>query len=96
MTRTELIRATAKRAGVTQETAAAIIAAALDTAADALAAGDNVALHQFGKLEPRRHKERTMHSFITGSTIKTPASVYVGFVPAQALKDRLNGKAAEE
>lgn len=92
MTKNEIIKAAAKAAGYTQEMAAAIINAALDAAADALAAGDNVTLHRFGKLERRQRKGRTAHSFITGETVETAESVYVGFVPAQALKDRLNAE----
>ncbi len=96
MTKNEIIKAAAKAAGCTQETAAAIINAAIEAATDALAAGDNVTLHQFGKLERRQHKGRTAHSFATGETIQTAASVHVGFVPAQALKARLNAERGRE
>lgn len=92
MTKQDIIREAAKRAGYTQETAAAIINAALDTAADALVTGESVMIHQFGKMELRQHKGRRAHNFITGKIVETAASVYVGFVPSKALKARLNDK----
>lgn len=90
MTRTELIRATAKRAGVTQETAAAIIAAALDTAADALASGEPVKVQRFGILETRERKARTTHNFKTGEPMTIEARKVIAFTPSDELKDKVN------
>ena len=90
MTKQDIIKQAAKAAGVTQETAAAIITAALDAAADALTHGDAITIQQFGKLETRQRKGRTL-KFAEGKTAEIPARITAAFVPAKALKDRLNG-----
>ena len=90
MTKQDIIRTAAKAAGVTQETASAIINAALEAAADALAAGEQVKIYQFGTLEVRRHKPRTVHNFTTGEPMQRPASNTVAFVAAAALKSNVN------
>ena len=55
MTKSELIRVTAKKAGCTQETAAKILEAALEAAKDALISGETITIPHFGKLERRQH-----------------------------------------
>ena len=90
MTKTELIKATAKRAGVTQEIAAAIIAAALDTAADALASGDTLKIQRFGVLGPRERKAKTTRNFTTGEPMTIEARKTIAFMPSEELKDRVN------
>ena len=90
MTKQDIIRTAAKAAGVTQETASAIINAALDAATDALAAGEPVKIYQFGTLEVRRHKPRTVRNFTTGEPMQRPASNTVAFVAAAALKTNVN------
>lgn len=91
MTKHELIQQAAKAAQVTQETAGAIIAAALDAAADALARGDAITIRDFGTLEARQRKGRTIQ--LNGKANAIPAYITAAFVPAKALKDKLNGEA---
>lgn len=90
MTKQDIIRVAAKSTGNTQETAAAIIDAALTATVEALARGSSVTIRNYGRMEMRQRKARVMLSF-TGQKQKIPASITVVFLPAQALKARLNG-----
>ena len=90
MTKQELIKQAAKASGVTQETAAAVINAALDAAADALLQGESVTARGFGTLERRERKERKARDLNTGAAITIPGSYTLAFTTAQTLKDKLN------
>lgn len=90
MTKQELIKQAAKASGVTQETAAAVINAALDAAADALIQGESVTARGFGTLERRQRKARKALDLNTGDNITIPASYNLAFITAQTLKDKLN------
>lgn len=92
MTKQELIRRAAKASGTTQETAAAVINAALDAAADALLQGETVIARGFGTLERRQRKARKARDLNTGAAIEIPASYSLAFTTAQTLKERLNGE----
>lgn len=92
MTKLDLIKQAAKASGATQETAAAVINAAIDAAADALLQGDAVIARGFGTLERRQHKARTAQAINGSGSITIPARYTIRFTAAQALKDRLNGE----
>lgn len=90
MTKTGIIKAAAKKAGVTQEQAEAIITAALEAAADALASGESVKVQYFGTLELKDYKARTARNFKTGEPITIKARKYIAFAPSETLKSRVN------
>jgi len=69
MTKSELIKITAKKANVTQQQAGEIISTALEVAADALASGDSISIQRFGVLEVRERKQRVTHNLQTGEQI---------------------------
>lgn len=92
MTKNELIRVTAKKAGYTQETTARILEAALETMKDALISGEAITIPHFGKLERRQHKGRTAYTPLTGEIVEMAAKFYAGFVPSRSFKNRLNEK----
>lgn len=91
MTKAELIKAAAKRAGVKQETAAEIISAALEIAAEAITSGEAVKVQRFGALEIKERGARTTYNFKTGEQMKVAAHKIIVFTPADDLKDRMNG-----
>ncbi len=91
MTKHDIIKAAAIATGNTQETTAAILSAALDAATDALIRGDKITMRGFGTLETRQRKGRTARNYITGADVIVAPRVTAAFVPAQALKDKLNG-----
>lgn len=90
MTKQDIIKAAAKAAGVTQETAEAVITAAIEASANALINGEPVKIHRFGTFEPRERAARTTHNFATGEKMQTAAGRTVGFKPADYLKKGLN------
>lgn len=90
MNKSDLIKATAKRAEVTQAEAEAIITAALDIVTEAIMAGDPVKLQRFGSLEVRQRKAGTTHNFTTGEPMPRSAYKTVAFVAAADLKRSLN------
>lgn len=90
MTKTELIKATAKRAGVTQEMAAAVITAALEATAEALASGEPVKVNGFGTLAPRERKARVARNLKTGEQVAVEARQVVAFSASKELKRMIN------
>ena len=92
MTKQELIKQAAKTSGVTQDTAAAVINAAFDAAADALLQGDKVIARGFGTLERRQRKEYAAHTINGNGSVMIPARYSIHFTAAQTLKDKLNGE----
>ena len=96
MTKHDIIKAAAKAAGVTQETAAAVITAALEVATAALAAGEPVKVNGCGTFEVKQRKAGTVYNFTTGETMQRPASNAVTFTAAAALKQRINADPVKE
>jgi len=61
----------------------------LGESSDALARGEEVDLHGFGKFKPKERAARQGRNPQTGEIITIAASKGVGFAAAKALKDRL-------
>ena len=59
--------------------------------ADAAAAGEEIAINGFGKFKVKSTPEREGRNPGTGATITIKASKKLGFTPAKAVKDKLNG-----
>ena len=59
--------------------------------ADAAASGDEIAINGFGKFKVKDSAAREGRNPSTGETIQIAASKKLGFAPAKAVKDRLNG-----
>jgi DNA-binding protein HU-beta len=58
---------------------------------DAAANGDEIAINGFGKFKVKDTAAREGRNPATGETIQIAASKKLGFTPAKAVKDRLNG-----
>src|SRR3546814_16903257 len=65
--------------------------AGLAVIADAAAKGDEVSVSGFGKFKVKAAPAREGRNPSTGETIQIKASKKLGFSPAKAVKDRLNG-----
>ena len=89
MNKTELIAAVAEKAGLSKKDADAAIGATVDAIAEALKAGDKVALVGFGTFEVRERAERMGKNPQTGAAIKIAASKVPAFKAGKALKDAL-------
>lgn len=64
-----------------------VFAAIVDTATK----GEEVALAGFGKFKVKESAAREGRNPATGATIQIAAAKKLGFTPAKAVKDRLNG-----
>jgi DNA-binding protein HU-beta len=87
----ELAERIAETNELTKADARKIVDAVFAAIADAAAAGDEVALNGFGKFKVKDSAAREGRNPSTGETIQIAASKKLGFTPAKAVKDRLNG-----
>ena len=62
----------------------------LEVIAKALRLGESVSIRNFGKFEPRFRSAVIRRNPKTGIAINVPEKHSVGFVPAPALKERIN------
>ena len=87
MNKTELIAATAEKAGITKKDAERVLNAAIDSITAAMVAGDKVQVSGFGIFEVKTREARTGRNPRTKETIEIPASKNPVFKAAKALKD---------
>ena len=76
---------------ITKADARKLVDAVFAAIADAAAAGEEVSLNGFGKFKVKDTPAREGRNPSTGATISNAASKKLGFSPAKAIKDRLNG-----
>jgi len=77
--------------GITKADARKLVDSVFAAIADAAAAGEEIALNGFGKFKVKATAAREGRNPATGATIKIAASKKLTFVPAKAVKDKLNG-----
>ena len=87
MNKTELIKAIATKAELSNKDAAAALDAITSSVVDALKADDKVSLLGFGTFEVRTRAARTGRNPATGETIEIAESKVPAFKPGKALKD---------
>ncbi|MEQ8174341.1 MAG: HU family DNA-binding protein [Syntrophomonadaceae bacterium] len=87
MNKSELVKALAEKAEITQKDAAKALDALVETIQKALASGDKVQVIGFGSFEVRDRKERKVISPATGEEIKVPATKVPAFKPGKSLKE---------
>ena len=68
-----------------------IVDAVFAAIADAAAKGEEISLNGFGKFKVKESAAREGRNPATGETIQIAASKKLGFTPAKAVKDLLNG-----
>ena len=90
MNKAEFIKATAKRAGITQDKAEAVINAALDVATDAISNGQEIKLQRFGTLQVKQRQARG-RDFQTGKPLPARTVKYAHFEPCDSIKAAMNG-----
>jgi DNA-binding protein HU-beta len=86
----QLIDAAADSADLSKGEMSKALDAFIDTIADALKAGEKVALTGFGTFEVRDRAARTARNPQTGETIQVAASRAPAFKAGKALKDAVN------
>ena len=90
MNKSELIDAVALSADISKAAAGRAIDAAVDTIAEALKAGDQVAVVGFGTFQVKDRAARTGRNPQTGEPIQIKASRAPSFKAGKALKDAVN------
>ena len=90
MNKTELIKAIATKAELTNKQAGVALDAITACITEALKAGDKVPLVGFGTFEVRTRAARTGHNPRTGETVEIGEKKIPSFKPGKALKDALN------
>ncbi len=93
--RKELAIAVASETGLNRKTAALAVDAVISEMQERIAAGDRVAVRDFGTFSTRERPERPFRDPRTGERGTTPARRVVHFRPATALKRAVNGEAKD-
>ncbi|MBP2160605.1 MULTISPECIES: HU family DNA-binding protein [Asticcacaulis] len=90
MNTTELAEKLASAQGLTKTTAKSLVDDVLKAITEAAVAGEEVNLPGFGKFKVKESPAREGRNPSTGATVQIAASKKVTFVPAKALKDKVN------
>ena len=91
MTKTELVKAIAAKAEISNAQGAKALDAFIEAVTGALKGGDKVSLVGFGTFEVKDVPAKEGINPATGAKIKIPASKRPAFVASKALKDAING-----
>ncbi|BAS59861.1 histone-like protein DNA-binding protein [Leptolyngbya boryana NIES-2135] len=89
MNRAELIDAISAKVDGTKKDIDAIVGAAIDTIAGAVADGDKVTIVGFGTFEARDRQAREGRNPKTGEALKIPATRVPAFSAGKAFKERV-------
>ena len=89
MNKTELIAATAERAGISKKDAERVLNAAIDSITASLVAGEKVQLSGFGIFETKKREARVGRNPHTKQTIEIPATRVPAFKASKSLKDAI-------
>jgi len=81
----------AASADISKADARKIVDAVFAAVADAAAKGEEVSLNGFGKFKVKDSPEREGRNPATGEAMTIKASKKLAFMPAKAVKDKLNG-----
>jgi DNA-binding protein HU-beta len=92
--KSELVKAIAEKAEITQKQSADVLDAVVKTIQEALANGEKVQIIGFGSFEVRDRKERKVKSPATGQEIVVPATRVPAFKPGKSLKEAVVAKKA--
>lgn len=91
MNTTELVEAVATAQGVTKTDAKKILDGFVEAIATAAAKGEEISINGFGKFKVKATPARDGRNPRTGEPMSIAASRKLGFTPAKAIKDKLNG-----
>ncbi len=87
MKREDLLKAVAKKAGVSQKAAGEILSATLETIQKTVSKGKKVTLIGFGTFESRKRAARTGRNPQTGAAIKIAAKTVPAFVAGKKFRE---------
>jgi len=96
MKKTDMVKAIAAKAQITQVQAEAVFDAFMDEFTASLAKGDKVQFMGIGSFEVKRRAARVSRNPRTGEAVDVPASNYVAFSSGKKLKDAVQSAKVEE
>ncbi|WP_374550295.1 HU family DNA-binding protein [Sphingobium yanoikuyae] len=91
MNNSDLADTLASAHNITKADARKLVDGVFAAIADAAAKGEEISLNGFGKFKVKDTPAREGRNPSTGATIQIAASKKLGFTPAKAVKDKLNG-----
>jgi DNA-binding protein HU-beta len=91
MNNSDLVEKIAAANSLSKPDAKTLVDAVFAAITDAAVAGEEISLNGFGKFKVKDSPAREGRNPSTGAAIQIAASKKIGFTPAKALKDRLNG-----
>jgi DNA-binding protein HU-beta len=91
MHKTDLIKAAAEKAGLTQKDTSTALEAVLGVITETLSKGESVTLTGFGTFEVRQRSERAGTHPQTREKITIPASKTAGWTPGAEVKKAIRG-----
>ena len=91
MTNTDIATVIAEKHAIAKTDAKTMVDALFAAVIDAAARGEEIAIAGFGKFKIKDSAAREGRNPATGETIQIAASKKLGFAPAKAVKERLNG-----
>ena len=89
MNKSELVKAIAEAAEVSNDKAGKMLNAFVETVEEALAADDKVVIPGFGSFEARKRGERQAMNLRTGEKITVPAGRVPAFKAGKSLKEKI-------
>lgn len=87
MTKAELVKQIAAKAGITQVRAAKVLEVLLSTLSEVMIADDAITLPGFGTFKLSTHRERKGRNPSTGETLIIPARKMPRFAPGKELRE---------
>lgn len=91
MNNSDLADTLASAHNITKADARKLVDGVFAAIADAATKGEEISLNGFGKFKVKESAAREGRNPSTGATIQIAASKKLGFTPAKAVKDKLNG-----
>lgn len=91
MNKTELIKAFAKEAQISEEMASSIVQIFFDSIKEGLISGDGAEIRGFGSFSVKKYDSYTGRNPKTGEPIEVPPKVLPHFKVGKELKERIKG-----
>ncbi len=95
MKKSEFVKQTAARAGMTQKDTEHVLDAVFSCLGDVLAEGERLTIPGFGTFDTKLRAARKGHIPSTGARISIPETVVPVFKPAKQLKEKLKKRDME-
>lgn len=96
MTKADLVRQIAAKAGITQVSAAKILEATLSSLSEVMIRGDSITLGGFGTFKLSEHKERKARNPSTGEAMIIPAHRMPRFSPGKELRALIEATSSKD